>query len=262
MPICAYCGSIESLTREHLWPTALHRRVMEARQEKNSLFWLARIGKEIASEPTVRDVCALCNNARLSVLDDYICDAFDRFFVHKVERHTKVEFEYDYHLLKRWLLKTCFNSARIHSARDEIVFPPLLPYILGVSEEVGRSVQLYAQLSYPAPIPEKFLEPSDPKPCIFYPDMNRVGNLWFNLEGVGRKLLRTIHLQGFSFYLAFFLPNEKRAVSEHFSTTFLANMSATVMLRQSKNRVTLLCDGTSAWDSVAGARTTKLVWND
>ena len=173
MPACAYCGSNEPLTREHLWPTALHRRVIEARQEKKSLFWLAKIGKEIGSEPTVRDVCALCNNVRLSPLDDYICEAFDRYFVHKYERHAKVEFEYNYHLLKRWLLKTCFNSARIHAAKDEMVFGPLLPYILGTSEAVGRSVQLYAQLAYPASIPEEFLEPSDPRPSIFYPDMNR-----------------------------------------------------------------------------------------
>jgi hypothetical protein len=66
-------------------------------------------------------------------------------------------FDYDYHRLKRWLLKMSFNSARIHAAKDEFVFPPLLPYILGKSESLGRSVQLYVQLSYPGEIPEGLL---------------------------------------------------------------------------------------------------------
>jgi hypothetical protein len=145
---------------------------------------------------------------------------------------------------------------------DEMVFRPLLPYILGTSESVGRSVQLYVQLAYPAPIPEELLEPSDPRPCIFYPDMNRVGNLWFNIDGIGRKMLRTVHLQAFSFYLSFFLPNEKRRVSENFSTTFLNFMPEAKLLRASQKSVTLLCNGMSAWDSAASARTAKFVWDD
>ena len=258
-PACAYCGSRDPLTREHLWPKALHRRIIEASEEKQNRFWLAKIKKEIPSEPTIRDVCALCNNVRLSVLDAYICEAFDRFFVHKHERHEEVEFEYDYHLLKRWLLKICFNSARIHSAKDGMVFPPLLPYILGTSELVGRSVQLYVQLTYPAPIPEELLDPCDPRPSIFYPTVNRVGNLWFHREGIGRKMLRAVHLQGFSFYLAFFLPNEKRAVPEHFCETFLSCMRKAVLLRASRSKATLVCDGINAWDSIADARTNKLI---
>jgi hypothetical protein len=92
---CAYCGSNEPLTREHLWPASLHKRLISTRQDKNSLFWLAKIKKEIPSEPTVRDVCATCNNVILSALDGYICELFDRSFVNIWKRHDRVEFEYD-----------------------------------------------------------------------------------------------------------------------------------------------------------------------
>jgi hypothetical protein len=212
--VCAYCGSTDRLTREHLWPRALHRRLVEAGEEKKSRIWLAKIKKEVAGEPTVRDVCAECNNGELSRLDDYICELFDRAFTHVPARYAKVEFQYDYHRLKRWLLKMCFNCARIHVSGDMFVFPPLLPYIMGRSNALGRSIQLYVQLVYPSEIPTEFLEPTDPKPSIYYPTMNRVGYLWFNIEGVGRKMLRSVHLQSFSFYLAFYENDRVRAMKE------------------------------------------------
>src|SRR5277367_1688101 len=115
---CAYCGSDRSLTREHLWPDGLHRRLAEMAVEDNVGFWVAKIGKEIQSEPTVRDVCAACNNGDLSKLVTYICKLFDTHFIHLLERYEKVMFEFDYHLLKRWLLKICFNSARINASID------------------------------------------------------------------------------------------------------------------------------------------------
>src|SRR5262245_1847826 len=145
---CAYCGSDGPLTREHLWPESLHRRLIEVSDEKLNKFWDRRTGKIIQGEPTLRDVCASCNNGLLSSLDSYICEVFDRSLVHIPQRFEKVTFEYDYHRLKRWLLKMCFNSARMNSSADALVFPPLLPYLLGESESVGRSVLLYVQLSF------------------------------------------------------------------------------------------------------------------
>jgi hypothetical protein len=262
MGVCAYCGSDEPLTREHLWPTSLHRRLIDVSEEKQNSFWLAKLKKAIPSEPTVRDVCAHCNNTVLSALDGYICELFDRSFVHIPKRHEQVEFEYDYHRLKRWLLKMCFNSARIHSSADIIVFPPLMPYILGNSYSLGRPVQLYAQLSYPAEIPEEFLEPDDARPTIYYPVMHRVGNLWFTPQGIGKKMLRAVHLRSFSFYLAFWQPNECREETEVFTKTFLERVQASVLLRAARNRETLICDGMSAWDSVSDSRSVHFEWTN
>jgi hypothetical protein len=97
---------------------------------------------------------------------------------------------------------------------------------------------------------------------MHYPTLNRCGNLWFNVEGVGRKMLRAVYLQSFSFYLAFFQPDERRAVVYHFTKTFLRLMPETVILRAPRNSVTLICDGVNAWDSVAEARANEFAWND
>jgi len=200
---CAYCGSEGPLTREHIWPKSLRRRLVKANDQKQSRFWLAKIKKVIVAEPTICDVCSVCNNIRLSSLDNYICELFDRFFIHIPQRYEHVTFDYDYHRLKRWLLKISFNSARIESSRDAFVFAPLLPYILGNSESVGRAVLLYVQLSYPGNVPEEFLSDSDQRPQMFLPTMNRIGHMWFDLGPAGRKLLRAIHLRAFLFLSCF-----------------------------------------------------------
>ena len=116
--VCAYCGSAGVLTREHLWPASLHKRLLEANESAGSLFWLRRTKSEIQGEPKIRDVCQACNNGYLSQLDYYICTLFDLYLVTIRRRHESVEFEYDYHLLKRWLWKMCFNSARMHNSID------------------------------------------------------------------------------------------------------------------------------------------------
>lgn len=150
---CAYCNLERPLTREHLWPAALHARLLHANAQEPSYFWLARLKKDISNEPTIRDVCAVCNNGELSRLDAYICRLFDIAMVDIPQRHARVRFEYDYHLLKRWLLKMSYNSARIHDSRDLFALRALLPYIMGSQLMLGRSVDLYLQLVYPEDVP-------------------------------------------------------------------------------------------------------------
>jgi hypothetical protein len=256
---CAYCGAEGTLTREHLWPQSLHRRVIVGAPEDHAGFWLRKIDKEITNEPTVRDVCAICNNTILSQLDGYICQLYDIHFFRILKRHERVLFEYDYHPLKRWLLKMCFNSARINASIDAWVFPPLLPYILGKSTTMGRGVQLYVQLAYPGRVPDNQLEPDDPRPLIYEPVANRVGHFWFAPEGIGKKLLRVVHLRSYSFYLAFFDDTTPRKEHDFFSEVFTSLNSKTKMLRASRRKVELVCDGMDAWESFSGSRANKIV---
>jgi hypothetical protein len=262
---CAYCGSSGPLTREHLWPASLHRRLTEANDDPKGLFWLRRANAEIEGEPKLRDVCQACNNGALSQLDAYICELFDLYFIHIYRRHAIVRFEYDYHRLKRWLLKMSFNSARVHGSMDLFVYPNLLTYIRGESLSAGRSVQLYVQLSYPGKIPREHLR--DPAfvgaPIVWEPQDNRVGLVAFSAEGVGRKILRAVHLRSFSFFLAFFDPKGKSAVVSDFSKTFLGRASATVLLSASRDYADLVCDGMDAWQSFYGSRENSLAgWVD
>jgi hypothetical protein len=87
--------------------------------------------------------------------------------------------------------------------------------------------------------------------------MNRVGNLWFDVPGVGRKLLRAVHLRSFSFYLAFFKPDESKAVLEDFSREFLSRLPMAELLRPSRTRVELVCNGIEAWESFKNSRDFK-----
>jgi len=209
-------------------------------------FWLARLGKALPNEPTIRDVCAGCNNGELSRLDNYICDAFDRYFSVIREHGEKVTLEYDYHLLKRWLLKMSYNSARI-SGSDVPVFQPLLPYIMGQSASVGRSVKLFLDMTYPSQMT------SDERPAgrssILRPEINRVGFFAYQAS-TGLSVLRAVHLRSFSFLLAFLPPTVSSASMQAFVEEFLFIRPSARELRASMSRVTLFCDGIDFWQSI------------
>jgi hypothetical protein len=229
------------MTREHLWPASLHKRLLEANKSSGSLFWLRRIKSEIQGEPTIRDVCQACNNGYLSELDRYIRTLFDRYFAGIRRRYEVVDFEYDYHPLKRWLLKFCFNSARMHNSLDLFAYPSVLPYLRGESLHVGRTIQLFLQLSYPGEVPrERLADPAlQEAPVLREPQDNRVGFMRFEVFGLGRKVLRAVHLRSFSFFLAFSSPTDPLSVAEEFSMAFLSSMPATKLLSPSRSRIQL-----------------------
>lgn len=108
---CAYCGRRDrKITKEHLFPRSLHKRLQELRGEKQHSFWISRLEKVLATEPLLRDVCNVCNNGALSHLDAYICTLWDNFLSHIHERGDVINFTYDYDLLCRWLIKQCYNE--------------------------------------------------------------------------------------------------------------------------------------------------------
>lgn len=262
--VCAYCKKQESPTREHLWPTSLHSRLVAANGKNENAFWLARLKKFLVNEPVIKDVCEYCNNVTLSQLDAYICDLFDSTLVHMPNRGDIVTFKYDYHLLKRWLLKMSFNSARINKSHDHFALERMLPYIMGQDEKLGRYVQVFVQLSYPEEVPEQDIadgaKPVEP-PLMFYPTIHRGGHMFFRLPGIGQKVLRTVHLRSFSFFLAFFAPGENRAVMEDFSNLYSLHHRST-RLKPSATSVNLVCDGIGAWTSLKGARENEMVFSD
>ncbi|RWP67751.1 hypothetical protein [Mesorhizobium sp.] len=228
---------------------------------EDSRFWLRRIDQEIIGEPVIKDVCASCNNGPLSTLDAYICQLFDRHCARILTRGEIVTFSYDYHRLKRWLLKMSYNSARMHGAMDLMVYPPLLPYIVDGQEPLGRSVRLFLQLSYPGKVSsrdrELYLEGGD-EPEIWEPKLNRVGHAYITILGKS-KLLRIVHLQSFIFYLAFFEPGSGASTTKEFISAFTAHSPGTIELLASRSDVTLACEGLDAWDAFKGSRENKLV---
>ncbi|MCQ2005695.1 hypothetical protein [Rhizobium sp. NRK18] len=244
---CAFCGSTDlKRTKEHLWPASLHRRTVALQDGIEQKFWLASLDKALSNEPIIRDVCAVCNNGELSKLDNYICTAFDHHFSIIRERGEEVILEYDYHLLKRWLLKISYNSARINKS-DVPVFEPLIPYIMGQNMTAGRTVKLFLEMTYPSKVPPA--EMQDGMPSIVRPAINRVGFFGYDASN-GVNMLRAVHLRSFSFLLAF-LPGSATAASVNaFVAEFLSRRPSARELRASTSRATLLCDGIDCWASI------------
>jgi hypothetical protein len=262
--ICSYCQQQATFTKEHLWPAALHKRLFVANQQTSNTFWLARLQREIPAEPQIRDVCAHCNNVVLSELDSYICALFDKTFVRILKRHEKVQFDYNYHLLKRWLLKMSYNSARIHNSVDRKALETLRPYILGTGDHLGRSAQLFVQLTYPEEVNKRELDSAceSNETLVFQPSMNRVGHMLFRAHGIGQKLLRTVHLRSYSFFVAYWPPGGSRNEQDDFETVFRNSHASAQLLRPSRPAICLECNGFGAWDSFRESRSTQFVFDD
>ena len=253
---CTYCGRTDrKITKEHLWSRSLHQRLQETRGDKQHSFWLSRLDKVINTEPQLRYVCDICNNGALSRLDAYICTLWTQFFSHIHERGEFVNFSYDYDLLCRWLLKLCYNSARIHKF-DDFVYPPLIPYILDGSTPVIE-FRLFLQLVPPGSISVQELKamglPND-KPLRWEPDIHRVGFAYFTSDDGRKKLLRAIHLRSYSFFLAFFQPGTTEAEINEFMSVFLLQKQNVKYLTPGSDSAVLLCDGLDAWKSIQGSQ--------
>jgi hypothetical protein len=261
---CAFCDRAGPLTKEHLWPKSLHKRLEDASSGNKNYFWLKRLKQEIASEPQVRDVCANCNNGVLSELDSYICDLFDAQLIHMPKQHETVTFSFDYHLLKRWLLKLSFNSARIHDSPDRQALQVLRPYIIGSDIFLGRSTQLFLQLVHPEKIPESDLETEyrGKEEIIWEPDGNRTGHMFFRAHGIGEKLLRAVHLRSYSFFVAYWEPNAGSTEQNFFECVFGSQQRFATLLRPSKQSIQVVCDGMGAWESWRESRSTVFVFNE
>ncbi len=123
---CAYCGSGGPLTREHLFPEF----IMRLHPTYRTYLSASLPGLVTTKSPVVRDVCRLCNNGRLSVLDNYgrsLCSSYLRRFVKPGELGM---LSYDFHMLARWLWKVHYNTARSGDAGPG-TYKALVPYILG-----------------------------------------------------------------------------------------------------------------------------------
>lgn len=252
---CAFCGLPGTMTREHLWPAALHQRLLTANSQSQSAFWLRRLEKPIAAEPQIRDVCARCNNGVLSELDAYICELFDRSFIRMPARGDSISFDYDYHRLKRWLLKMSYNSARIHSAPDLEALEKTRKYILGDGDALGRSTAVFLHLTYPERIPPSDVAdvPASIAADLFYPAGNRAGYTYFSVEGLGLRFLRSVHLRAFSFSLAYARDEGGRANQSELEELLSSHMPGIVRLRPSRPAVELRCNGMGAWESFKNA---------
>jgi hypothetical protein len=110
---CAYCGTENNLTKEHIFSKGLLRRTdIDAAR-------ISRAPREFVNPNLeIKDVCETCNNERLSEADEYICNLYEDKLSKYVRIGEPTELDYDFDLLARWLMKTAYNSARASGADD------------------------------------------------------------------------------------------------------------------------------------------------
>jgi hypothetical protein len=137
MPKCAYCSLEAKMTREHVIPKFLYE--FQKILSKSNIGWNEVIGKMIAGEATVKDVCEKCNGERLGPLDYAAKTVLGsaNLLVYNYTRSTII-LNYDYDLLIRWLLKVSFNSTRIDKAHS-YMFTSHIRYMLYGIGRVHRS---------------------------------------------------------------------------------------------------------------------------
>lgn len=153
------------------------------------------------SELTIADVCAVCNNNKLSILDSYFCSLYDTHFRHFVEEKKPTKFKYNYELLLRSLLKITYNSSRTKS-RINNDFKKYKEFILN-GDKIREDIIVKADIITPAIINGKKI----------YPKSARCGTL--SIDTIAKNLiLRMVSVNSYHFYLII-SKNDKMTKNEH-----------------------------------------------
>lgn len=141
---CAYCDVDCEPTREHVipqWYIDLHGiQALETFNGRNPV-------NHTQGPLLVKDVCARCNNQILGELDQYGKAVYDKYCHEPIYLGESCHFDVDSVLLKRWLLKLCFNSGRMHGA-DTLILSQYREFILGKMES-PRPFPVYVHLISP-----------------------------------------------------------------------------------------------------------------
>lgn len=140
---CAYCDMSSSLTREHIWPGSIIRRVGE-RASYNP-----RAGRLLWTEMVISDVCGSCNNGPLSKLDVYGVELYERYFGNYYFGTQSIDFVYDYQRLAKWLLKLSFNAARANRS-DSARLARYAPFLIDPNSVLPNDFSIAVDLVLPA----------------------------------------------------------------------------------------------------------------
>lgn len=140
MKKCAYCGNEANLTGEHVIPNGL----LKLFPEQDITFSNDRMYKDNEGS-TINDVCAECNNDYLGVLDSYGLELIKNNFLVEFEANDILEFEYNYDMLSRWLLKIAYNTDRVYKLNNKIL-ENSVDYILHSDETKKPLFSLFAGL--------------------------------------------------------------------------------------------------------------------
>jgi hypothetical protein len=142
--VCAYCGQGSDLTSEHVFPQCFQKSFDAITTTKTPTG-----EKAISSDLEIHDVCGSCNHGPLSVLDTYLCELNDKYFLKIIRPGDNVRFEFNLDQLLRMLLKMGYNVARARKWPIEI-WLDAKQYILDKAP-CPSGFRIFLQLMIPTP---------------------------------------------------------------------------------------------------------------
>ncbi|MDX2256250.1 MAG: hypothetical protein NW214_12095 [Pseudanabaenaceae cyanobacterium bins.39] len=203
--VCAYCDTEGAMTKEHIWSKALIER-----WESELKTYNPRTEKLYTGEPVIKDVCASCNNVRLSQLDQYLVETYDTQLKDHVQRGTSVVFTYSYDLLLRSLLKISFNSCRLMGDDKAAIaaHQKVRSYIVGENKRPeGFSIRL--QIVTPSRVLNEKGEVVNDQ---FSHDAMRCAKIAFTGNHNNKFQIRLIAIKSFWFYLIILKVQDKNLI--------------------------------------------------
>lgn len=210
--ICAYCKENKTLTKEHIWPSGFIRRF-----DTEALTYNKKTNSFFKSDPVIKDVCAKCNNVKLSILDSYLCKLYDSYFHTVISPGKPACISYDFDSLLRGLLKISFNSVRTQAEENDKIktHDKFSNYILA-----GAYKPNDVQLRLLIVTSSKMLVPSEGYVSDLEPDFLRCVDINYNGQLSNRFIVRTIIVKSYWFYIVLSKKTENKAKWNQFNKGF------------------------------------------
>lgn len=141
--ICAYCGKEAKGTKEHIISSGILGLFPECFAtidgERNVIH---------QGDPMVKDVCADCNNNRISYIDSYAKTIIEKYFMEKYKKDDVLTFEYDLALIQKMCLKYAFNDLRSRKKKIDFFDDDIKNYILNENQSSPlRNITILAGLA-------------------------------------------------------------------------------------------------------------------
>ena len=148
--ICAYCKKEAKATKEHIISSGILDLFPECFLTIDS-----NRGKIYPDDPIVNDVCAYCNNHKISYIDSYGKSFVQQYFVSKYGVDDQLKINYDYTLIQKMLLKFAYNDMRSKRENTDFFDDDILSFLMNENENAPlRNVTVLAGLTVnisPAP---------------------------------------------------------------------------------------------------------------
>lgn len=150
---CVYCGNETKGTKEHI----ISCGILDLFPECYLTFDNER-GIVHQADPMVKDVCAECNNKRVTYIDSYAKRFVAQYFTKKYSEKDTLEIEYDYVLIQKMLLKYAFNDMRAHRLDCSYFDEEILHFLMNESDNSPkRYISVLCGLAVNvSPVPDAF----------------------------------------------------------------------------------------------------------